>query len=1441
MMPGWLSTGWKTIGTNAPKLAKAIDNFEKKELATSSELEIKNIRWIQPLCYSGKDHRYPDIKPTIVEIQFGGPGKMPCQQPSALRAFYLLYPEMDAGDHPETTPPVSIKTFPLDGISLPFHEINKLLGSIDMEHAAEYLDLFTSFLTGEESIFTIITSTDAICWVDWKDEQTYFNAEVVRRVYNIFKEDIAAQHPGLSWNDATVKGMKEVIGADISGWIGIRPADEQLLRKMTYNGLPEDTIPEYEEEYKQQFEEFLSKIKKGYHQKDPADPDPPAYFMSLVQYERNLFLSFLSVARTGNVEMLDDQPLRTEYSPLPIGKWSFLDDPRLDYGKMLSFEPYAAPLDIVEKSLEQWRIPPLPSLTPDFYGEKDPDLSWMRRERFIQVRNGQQEGGLGKANKTRGHTYFGPIEFVDIDFLGPVDFDDAMIEKSIEFKRCQFLEPVKFRNANIGGNLRFIECQFWGLPPLDMEKRSSTEEEQVFNEERDFVLLLDGIDVTGEILIERSDFHGSVGIRSAHIGGKVRFNGNHLFPLYNFLDKGRSGIQIDRRHANGVALDIRGSRFDSGLDLSAWFKPGPSSLLKISEKEKEDCRPTVISGQLRGEASHIGGELLISGIIMGTLNRNLFIAGYTTGISFRGARVAGSVSLWVYDKHPLGNWHLLGAFAGHYVDFALANITGNLDLRGIWIDGDLDCSSLRCDSHAVLSCLVQYDIDRNSGNNFGRCYIDRHNGRPKIGLPPQLIVRKKEGDGTRKTQLARFARSHVMRDANFSYSTIRGMVLLNGTYFGGKIFCNGGEYGSLSCCSYKSVLIGDFEIGLGSRLPDYLPEEEEPTAGNEKDQAEFLRYLKTSSTIKFHVVANETEPEEGKVQAPPKPQLLIIRPTASALEIMNTTIRGDIYLGGLWLDKDPADEAGEDAENRAFFEDHSSLVKWSRSEEKDRVHPQIEQAPKRPSRLIIENADIRGSLYFIDQSAYGNYEHWLDKQPGQIQYRGNQIVQSYLKTSENKTATFGSILQDKLMDGDSVWIAGDLQIDNSTIDGKLDLSNMLVSGKVSIRDVSVSGDIMSYSNTNITRDTKAATDRPLYAFAIHFELEMVACDGDIRLDGITTLLDFSGKNLVVKGESEFFMRRLGSSPRRLIVGRKLDLTGSRFTRLSLKDTRPVANRNDKRDDRIWVLKGMQAQHVDIFTIDDGPKEDAFVDAIDFQDSHFTQITVNGRDEDLAMLKGLLRRTHPFTTDPYALVERSLRTLGRQEEANKIYAAKERCLRNRRFNRSTSQSEWKEKGFIRGSFSFLGKLLFHLIDVVIFDWCAGFGSSWRRLLSLGIILLLVCCFFLTGIRANYEFPGSVPRTDSTITAFSILKKAINITVPLVEGKEKDAGESKQLRTKGVTYTILSGGPKQPGSPGYFRNNFTFNCAPDDFAWILGLIGWIIWPMFALSVTGFLKRE
>jgi hypothetical protein len=1332
------------------------------------------------------------------------------------RLYFVAYRPAQPDQPPGGKSDSGYRLLHLNGSSPPIHQLNAATGEIDMARSKGYCDFFCAFTSAEDGPFSVIHRTDEFEWAKWPDDIKLFEGvRIAELKKNVGADRVVtgpADVPLDTFGSVKVSTLREV--ADLGDY---RPINDEVLEEFATANVEIGSG---------------AKLPELRQQLDAARQKPGTAWAVVISYGRRLFKALMVVRPQGVVDMLFDVPLHPSVDMYPIAQKVFSD--RLGIPLCRSLIDLPAPkreTGIVEKLQRIRRQPQIAGLVQSLSAGPAP------MPQPIDQFDGVIETAL---DEFRGHTLEFPISFTGVDFFEEVNFENTTFSGNVRFFRCRFLRQVNFRNAQFLGSLVFDRCIVTGLPGEPTaagQKHANSSQRSLSDAQRNQLttcLDLDGAVVKGDLDILRSTLEGSVTMRRATVSGRTRLQGSDVQPLYDPQLKDKSGkVAIRKEFTQGgntaygvVAVDMRHSRFERGLEIAARFPD--IDVGDFGSLQDRSVQPTLVVGSVRGEHTQIGGSLIISGLITCNLQPSVFAlhSGWQgwTHVTFANARISGGVQMWSTGEGALDLWRVARTIVGNDLSFSQATIDGDCDLRGLWIGGDLTANDLRCTGRLNLSALSQRDIDYWS-SQFPTWRLSKIVG---YALPEETLYK----EPNKSARLAKFGRTRIIGAVELAGVEL-GSLFIDGAHIGGAVLCDRGRFGQISANISLSPLedsihassVKDLISVLGSGPADRLDG--------------LLGYLRDNlDTIDLRAT------RDGGAG------LLTMRTRAARIQLRDAVVRGRISLAGMWLTEEGHQSDAQAAADARPVHRRRMLQEWAAH-----IAKQIEDGRRAPTwtpppqfagsgdsdrgdeagvpqapRIIIENTLVEGPLYFHnpdycrDLALRENnhtcqaYKTLLEKINGTAQQpRDTKSLAGDMTAAER--LNLAKLLYQQMYTGhDCAWIGGRVQIVNSTIKGRLDISGLTVGGQVEIKDVDLASDLLAA--TCRSEAFPGAAPDALYLVAQSLDLEMLRCGGDAQLAGLVTPGDLTGRNMVVKGHLELLNSRkdpmtwgrwskLGLRP--AFVGGCVELTGVDINWLQAIAI-PSGSSNSGSSNIKWTLERSTIGRLNF--------SEPLPQEIDLRGLDCRRISLPGEKEgedrhwrdELLKASNLLDRGRP-SKETAALFERLLRVQGRIPEANRVHAG--------------------TLGPLRGPF-------FRLL-----------ASLWGALALFVIGLLLVEAAFL-GITAhednwdppplatlmertrwndNGNSPGrqhpALSPSSATINLTQSIVKAVEIGLPIVALSARDNASDPKLRENGDTIG--------------FGRWFTVPVPPAALASLISLLGWIIWPLLILSVSGFARRE
>lgn len=793
------------------------------------------------------------------------------------------------------------------------------------------------------------------------------------------------------------------------------------------------------------------------------------------------------------------------------------------------------------------------------------------------------------------------------------------------------------------------------------------------------------------------------------------------------------------------------------------------------------------------------------------------------------------------------------------MEFELCKVSGNVDLRGVWVRGNLILSHLTCSGCLELGAIDQYYLD-----HYDACTQSK---MPSVEefcryeFSKWILVQEKKDKQT-VMHLANFGNTHIQDNLIVSGANIQGEVFLRGAYVGQQILLNSGFYKAIHILPFLSVCAINPDDSKKVKR-EYLK------INSEDKESDFLTYLRIIKVNTETFVENHNG--------------LLTHPTiCTGVQIVNTTINGSVNLYGVLVESSDNHFSGETSQQDDNKEGNTKVPCTEIGE----------------CSILIEDTTIGGSLVFHD-------ENFVRKR--YLKYKRNEwkpYMYQYLfacidKVNELKPVDWSRLkkLQKEAYTNVSVTkIGGPLNIINSTINGKLDFSGLKVQGRTRISDVKVTAEIKA--NAVVLKENKVG-----YRTEI-LHIDMLQCDGNMLLNKLITnelkavnttisgrleigdvaVLEsnFELRNSTIKGQldvkkldvkQDFIFEDLDvfgniTITEKLEVGRcvninltrirgnldlsklktiksttlrhtdihgdldlsQVDIGGNVAVKYShIKGNAHMHRKNktnkiigetinftssnigvlrmkvrDIPENGTWVFRDATIKHLDIHDFkEEYPSK--VESEIDFRGMQFNRLTFDSKEinnGNLDMIKKFLdlgnKTSEDFTLEAYSQVEKYLRNQGRKQEADKIYATLQRRLR--------------EKGMIQNKI----RICFHYL---FFDKFTGFGSNWVTPMFWGIGLLVLSLSVCVS-------PDNFNGLDNIHWTFGV-QKTLEICFPMMGF---DGKMDVEFGVNDLTYLFA------------FNEPCLYLPIPIKVVVLLIQLGaWIIWPVFILTLSGLLKRN
>lgn len=1448
----WKSEDWKKYPTESDERVQLLEQIELNEPEGGDSVLV---RWRELDFYKSK--------PRLVEIILN----------ETSTAGKDNEPELDGAKGPTWGPRLYFivrkdssdqwKIHHLDGTSPPIHEVNHLEGGINLEKAEDYCDFFGSFVAAEGGPFAMLRKVEDLTWTRDTDVRSPIFA-LKQKVNEDLKDDHSQEFDSdeSARQISTLGDIEKEFRTGLAGEITKKNLAENggLSRPLELNKSPgNETTPNDQGQ----------NGESGQEKKEESAPGLKA----VIQYSAAVFIADFEINQTGMIKMLDDEPVEQRLYPLPIYTYDFTRNQKRGAYTPLRRKPYE--IIGIERDIRRAKRPASPVYRPedfkdDFEGGKHYGTSkgdktesethhWTDKDAAEEIGPGQAESVLN----LRGSEFSRAIRIDEVVFFRALNLTDIVAAKSLIFRNCRFHGPVVMDNARIAGSLRFEDCWFYGyLPdsvPGDAQAGSGKPSDPTI------AVQLIGIHVGGDLRFEGCTGYGSIAARGAVVGGRGIFRGLRLIPLHEgvadvWVDKNKSEsnakLKVSARFhggedaAGGVGLDLRYSSFGPGLDLSAWVPP-PKDEVSQAPGHGE-MRPTCVVGIIRVEACRIDGPVFASGVLAANLNEDVFDEKLRIwgSLSFANSRIGGNVQFWKPVDRPTGGYQHTQTMIEGDVSFAAAEVAGHIDARGIWIGGNFDGSLLKATGMLLL-------------NNFDQSYPDNFSDSFRDCVPPPI---KKSQASTEsesvvkiplflksEKRLIRFGRTHIGGSVNLTNAGIGGNISFSGALIAGTITCREGEYGSLSLTSNFGLVVPTsnytwFPTHWSRR--DYLKQE------SDEDRALDLAQRFKGSPETLHLEQNPAADEKTSAGG-----ILLMRCQASRFILHDSVVHGPVDLTGFWLDETSLPKEAVQHSSECKYSDiiKDSHVSIDRKDRKGSVAPNsvapIESNERTTTRLKIENTDIEGPLKLFDPDGYaGRAEALVDHKlrwhffemafpEGESDTDGKNAGKN-AKIARCEEALRRSIALPWLR----MWCGGSAEIKNTKIDGEFNISGATFLDTLTVQDVELTNDLVAgiypaqrpdpnpeVPVEEVPVEEKEPKWKVSYTSANRYVFEMLRCDGDVWVPGLSThslvgtdeeRTRLDGQNLSIKGRVHFverlwFAEEKGAedqTPAKGVfgslsfsnkptpakrrrqalaarIGGLANLTGGVFHELYIGGCNSVS------------LERARVSQIKVHATTDGDRGLSWLKKIDLRGTRFDRLTIvdekEKESEDPKDLKTLLhpkrlKATKGYNTEPGAIVEKIMRAQGRRGDADWFYEVQQKFYREGLGWRWRELKEW--------------------IWLRLFGGLTGFGVGRARLFASVIALFAWCCLLVTGQSENWHEPTSVSLADKVFAT-------IAITAPIIDLKLHKGG-SGALKTSGNTQTVFP---------------FELPATPHTVAKVHSFAGWILWPLFLLVLSGFIKRE
>jgi len=594
---------------------------------------------------------------------------------------------------------------------------------------------------------------------------------------------------------------------------------------------------------------------------------------------------------------------------------------------------------------------------------------------------------------------------------------------------------------------------------------------------------------------------------------------------------------------------------------------------------------------------------------------------------------------------------------------------------------------------------------------------------------------------------------------------------------------------------------------------------------------------------------------------------------------------------------------------------------------KDRKE-EVEFIPCHAGRIMIANSKIHGWLSMpfiqvtgtvdsneingisISQSIIdGDVRLWLDREFRDRKREREEITKTPVSrrelsdTSRDISPVAGSNSENgNITVLPSAWnvnavIVGPIDISNTVIGGKCRFTRSVVKNHIALRDSTVKGDILFESNCSALNNPKTkqidrdylkanincAHYKQQYAQASYLDLDMLQCEGDIDLTGLSLKQPHVNENnlskptgriearqVVAKGDIRLFesYKTCGNEPITSFtnVPQSADFTGVIAHRLAVSPHSFNSPSKDAKKDGIVIARGQLRTlevHLGDLSIVPSPLDlrDISVDAWELRDCKSEELD----KKEVGAYIAVLENSYPFKRSTYRTMEKYFRNRGYDREAEAIF----RAMHDRS---ATTGSKYKP------SFKGTPDILETILSPIM--WISR--SLWQKLFRYGtypeipfamILILAIISAPLYFSPRNYEpsngYLSAHPSyfIDKTATPnkdhppklnqwgrFGGLITLLRYHVPIIPiGEQEDWDLRDNLvddgkNNAGIAYSWDDIGalfyPYQDPQP---NSNFmgdtpnkrpTFacpKCTPKAWGTTMYVINWILWPIFLVLIV------
>jgi hypothetical protein len=461
----------------------------------------------------------------------------------------------------------------------------------------------------------------------------------------------------------------EVAGQDVFAIAAQQARERLVLGDDSPRAAPEAAMPPARLELLP--DERRADVRAAAEKAGWRDTESATFAQAHVIYGSAVFAATFALARDGNIEMLDDEPLASLQT---VTRHRFVEDAgtswlvrewggrvrqRIEARDFLA-RLHAAPDDTatlecaVFRHLEVIGDVVFPACCP---------VSWL----YCQY----------------------------VDFRGSVVLDDCRALDRVDFEACRFFGSFSARRAVFDKSLALRRCQVFALSG-DSGRPAAREQDRFGS--RDFggpvAIALDSAQVAIDLDLERTTGHATLRARRLRIGGNANLAGLRVLPVVVPLPAASEAADAAvagsperfAASASSVQLDLSDSEFGGSVNLNCALDHAAVVQMK---RFALHCHRSVVAGTLRLDGARIQGSLWIRGLCVPVLRDTRGGAGHVALFSLRQARIEGS--LQNYDDRDgawpptriLGELDLTCASFGNYAHFDGAFIAGDLEFGAV--------------------------------------------------------------------------------------------------------------------------------------------------------------------------------------------------------------------------------------------------------------------------------------------------------------------------------------------------------------------------------------------------------------------------------------------------------------------------------------------------------------------------------------------------------------------------------------------------------------------------------------------------------------------------------------------------------------------------------------------------------------------------------------